>query len=356
MRIVRVEIERLPLTLREPYTIAYETISSAENVLLRLITDTHHVGLGIAAPDEGVTGESFDACLAAMTDVVAPGLTGEDALRRLLHLGRLDPHLHDHPASRSAVDMALFDLLGKAGQLPVWRILGGHREAMPTSVTLFITEVPEAVQRARALVEQGFIALKVKGGLDVEQDITRVRAIRAAVGPQIELRFDANQGYTIAQATHFVHETRAAGVSMLEQPVPADALHAMRELTGALTVPVMADESILSLADALLFARGDAMDMINLKLAKVGGIDAALLINGVARAAGMEVMVGCGDEAELSIAAGLAFALSRRNVEYVDLDGHLDFIDDPTGGCVFVERGVLRPSEAPGWGLEDVWG
>jgi L-alanine-DL-glutamate epimerase-like enolase superfamily enzyme len=354
MRIVRVEVRRLPLTLRESYTIAYETIHSVDNVLVRLVTDGPHVGLGISAPDHGVTGETVAASEAALRDVVAPLLTGEEGLRRALLTEQLIEGIPDLPATRAAVDMALYDLLGKHAGVPVWRLLGGYRASIPTSVTLFISPVADAVHRARAFAADGFRALKIKGGVDVDEDIARVLAIRRAVGDDLELRFDANQGYTADDAGRFFEATRAVGLTVLEQPTPADQLGAMREVVGLVGTPVMADESILSLTDAFRFARRDAMDMINLKLPKVGGLDAAVLINGVARAAGLEVMVGCGDEAALSIASGLAFALSRRNVELADLDGHLDFDDDPTAGCVHLRGGVLWPDEAPGFGIVDL--
>lgn len=96
------------------------------------------------------------------------------------------------------------------------------------------------------------------------------------------------------------------------------------------------------------------MDMVNLKLQKLGGSDAANLVNGLARAAGLEVMVGCTDECALSIAAGLAFALSRKNVDVADLDGHLDLLDDPTHACVGLAAGRLTPSDGPGFGLVDL--
>lgn len=353
MRIVRVEAVPLQLRLREPYTIAYETISSVYNVGLRFVTDTQHVGLGIVAPDEGVTGETPADAERAIHDVVLPLMQGADPLRRALYNEPLFDALPGCPSVRSAVDAALYDLLGKACGVPVTTLLGHYRTHMATSMTVYIRPGDETVSQARAYVNEGFRAIKLKGGVDVDADIERVLAVRAAVGPDIDLRFDANQGYTAEQSIHFSTQVRSAGLSMLEQPTPADERYVLRDVTAATNTPVMADESILSLADAFLFARGNAMDMVNLKLVKVGGIDRAALINGVARAAGLHVMVGCMDEAALSIAGGLAFALSRRNVEFADLDGHLDLLDDPTAGAVHLHDGCLYPSDQPGFGLAD---
>ena len=350
MKIRGVEAWPVAMPLDEPYTIAYETITQAENIMLRLDTGSL-TGCGCAAPDLPVTGETAAETLAVLAGPVAEALQGMDALRPAAALARLDEVLAGRPSARAAVDMALWDLMGRQAGLPLWRLFGGYRTRIRTSVTIGILPADETVARARDFIAQGFGCLKLKGGLDPAEDAERVRLVREAVGPKVGLRFDANQGYDVAQSLAFVAAVRPAKLELLEQPTPRGEPGLLGEVTAGAHLPVMADESLNTLRDAFRLARRDLADMVNVKLMKVGGLTVARQIDAVSRSAGLEVMVGCMDEAALAIAAGLHFALSSSNVHFADLDGHLDLRDDPTAGAVILRDGWLMPTDAPGLGF-----
>lgn len=206
MKITRVEAWPVAMRLSEPYTIAYETVHETTNVFLRIATSKGITGFGCAAPDNQVTGETAEGVLAAMDDIVLPSIKGSDPLRPAMLLERLKPLLKKQSSTLAAVDMALFDILGKVGNLPLWRLLGGFRDRIRTSVTIGILPEPETVERAREWVGRGFRCLKLKGGLDVQSDIERVLKVREAVGSRIGLRFDANQGFSVEESLRFVQQ------------------------------------------------------------------------------------------------------------------------------------------------------
>lgn len=349
MIISKIEIWPVDLQLSEPYTIAYETIEHTTNVFLRLETSTGIVGFGCAAPDKEITGETAVIVLQKLNEIV-PRLKGADPLRPIQILEMLKTELETFPSTKAAIDMALLDILGKSCHIALWKLLGGFRNCIRTSITIGIMPELETIEKAREFIKQGFTALKIKGGVDVESDIVRILKVREVVGPDIQIRFDANQGYTVESAIRFFEQTRFAEIEIFEQPTPKGQLNLLGHITQKISIPVMADESLLTLRDAYRLTRDDLIDMVNVKLMKVGGIFEAAHINSVAKAAHCEVMIGCMDESALAIAAGLHFALARPNVTYADLDGHIGLIGDPAADAVILKNGVLFPQDKPGLG------
>jgi len=248
------------------------------------------------------------------------------------------------------VNIALYDLMARKAKLPLYQLLGGYRQKIQTSITIGIESLEDTLEFARAFWQQGFQIIKLKGGLSVEEDIEKVFRLCEALGPELTLRFDANQGYDVAQSIRFIEGTAEIQIEILEQPTPYGQDEAMRKVVNSVEVPVMADESIRSLNDVFRLSKNESSHMINIKIMKVGGLTEAQHVNSVAKAAGMEVMVGCLDECMLGIAAGLHFALSRPNVEYADLDGHLDFTNDPFSGLFTIQDGWIAPMEDVGLG------
>jgi len=352
MRITQLEAWKHRMELAVPYSIAGESFDHAENVFVRLLSDNGPTGFGCSAPEFGVTAETADGVLATLLGPVRDRVIGMDPLRTYQVLAETEPLLQEQPAAQAGLDMALHDLLARRADLPLWVLLGGYREKILTSVTVGILPVDEAVTASREYIARGFRCLKLKGGDDVDEDIDRIRRVREAVGAEIELRFDANQGYDSATALRFIEETRAAKLELIEQPTPSNRPDSMQKVSSDSHLPIMADESLLTLKDAFRIASEELADMVNVKLMKVGGIARARRIDAVARSARLETMVGCMDESALAIAAGLHFALANANVRYADLDGHFDLIDDPAAGAVLLEDGWLKPLERPGLGVE----
>ena len=349
--IERVSYIRLDLQLKESYTIAYETVESATNYILKITTTNGLSGYGCAAPDKHVTGEDPIAIEKQIRDKVLPFLEGKNPF----HRGELNEGIREmlpnHKSIQAMVDMALHDLVARRAKLPLYQVLGGYRDRIATSVTIGILPVSETIAEAKRILANGFKILKIKGGLDIDSDIEKIKKLREQLGSFVRIRFDANQGYTPKETVRFIDAVSRCNLEIIEQPVHIDEDLSLYEFYTGSKVPIMADESLKGLRDAYKIARNKTIDMINIKLQKVGGITQGAHINSVSKAAGNEVMIGCLDECALGISAGLHFALSRPNIIYADLDAHMDFDNDPFSGLFQIKEGIMYPKMQAGLGV-----
>lgn len=353
MKIHRVTYERLDLKLSNPYTIAYETITDTVNFVLKVETDAKFVGYGCAAPDMMVTGEYPEDVTNALDQIIIPYLKDKDPFNYAHILKELRLLLGKRSSALNMVDMVLHDLISKKAGVPLYKLLGGYRKSIPTSITIGILPVEETLLQAKNFYGQGFTILKIKGGNNLQEDIEKMERLHESF-PEVTLRFDGNQGYSVADSIAFIKATNHIGIEIFEQPTRLEKEERLGEVTDQVNVPVMADESIKTLSDVFRLAQNERVDMVNIKLMKVGGIFEGMHINSVAKSAGIEAMVGCNDECALGISAGLHFALSRRNVRFADLDGHLDIVDDPFKGLFELKSGIMYPTEASGLGKIDL--
>ncbi len=351
MQITNVEVIPVELKLRLPYRTAYHVEEEVEQVgvvFIRVETQSGRTAWGCGAFETAITGETLESVTRACR-ACADRARDLNPLNLEYALAVLAPLTAGSPAALCAFDIAFHDLLGLEAGLPLYKLLGGYRDRIQTSVTISVGGVEETVEMARDRVRQGFRILKIKGGLDPELDVRRVRAVCDAL-PQIQVRLDADQGYTIEEALSVAHALEGR-LEMLEQPLPVAAgVGALQQVTRQSKVPVLADQSVVGPETALEIAGRRAADGLSIKLATCGGLHCARQMDAIVRAARLATMVGCVNEPALLIAAGLTFALSSPNVRYGDLDGHFDLANDPTRERFLLEEGWLIATDVPGLG------
>jgi len=352
MKIVRAKAIPVGLELKEPFAIANETIEVADNVFIRLETETGLVGWGCSAPDT-VTSETKQTVLKSF-EVAKRLVIGCDPTRINLVNYALDSDLQGNPSLKASVNLAMYDIIGKMAGMPLFRLLGGYREKIETSVTIGLNSTDLMVKKAKQIVFDGFSIIKIKCGVNVEKDIENILAIREAVGSTIKLRLDANEGYSVEEALRVIKaiEEKGADIELLEQPTKASYLYSLKEVTHQSPVPIMADETALTLKDSVKLLKHEIADMINIKLMKIGGLTNAVKANVLAELADVPIMVGCMNESMAAMSAGVHFACAFRNVQYADLDSVLDFVDDVAKGGARYEKGFVIPSEKPGLGVD----
>ena len=355
MIIASIDIIPVRLPLREPFVVAYASYPDTLSVLVRIRTRDGAEGWGEATPDPNVTGETWGGTVETLRRDLAPTLIGHDARNREAALYALDARVEAAPAAKAALDVALHDLISRAAAMPLWQLLGGRvRETLQISRVISMGEPAAMAAAATRHVADGFRTVKVKVGDagDPLLDARRVAAVRQAVGAEVAIKVDVNQGWRSPGTA--IAAIRAMAPSLpayIEQPVlwwDMEGLAEVRRQTGAM---IMIDEGCHGPRDMLRAVSLRAADLVNIKLMKSGGILNALKLNAIAEAAGIPAQVGTMVESSIASAAGLHAAIAMTNVRTVEMGGPLMLAEDIGNARAWYEHDTVTVPDSPGLGI-----
>jgi L-Ala-D/L-Glu epimerase len=355
MKIKHIKAWQADLVNTKPYTIAFKTVDEVLNAFVEIQLENGVTGIGAGNPSEYVTGESFESMMATLSEKNLDFLIGRD-IREVNQLTfDLWQKFAKNPAAQAAIDIALYDAFTKFLGVPLVRFLGQKVRSLPTSNTIGIKNVEETLKEAEEYGQRGFSIIKVKLGKDLDEDLERIIKLRERFGKKFVIRIDANQGYTPDQTISFYKKTRQLDIELIEQPLPAKKVEDLRKLPDEVRSVIAADESLISVKDALELVKPPrAAGIFNIKLMKCGGVSQALKIADIASSDGIDLFWGCNDESIVSITAALHTAFACSNTKYIDLDGSLDLGKDIVKGGFVLKDGVMTCSDKPGLGVERI--
>ncbi len=345
------------MKLRNIFRTALGTEHESEIIFLAVSDKRGNVGFGEIAPSPNVLGTDADLCETQLRKCVKILKSMEeitpDSLQRVLSKIRAVT-----PDVVAGLDIALNDLIARLDSLPLWRRLGAEHRILVTDYTVSLGDPEEMAKEACDACSRGFRTLKLKLGEDPRTDVERVERIRSALEESVTIRVDANQGWrSFKSALYVVRELEKLDVELIEQPMPRLRLYDHYLLRMMTSIPIILDESVRDIEELVHCYKLDALDGVNIKLMKSGGVTLSYELGRVAHMLGLRVMVGCMLETKVAITAAACVAAAIK-AEYVDLDSPLliDKIDgvEITGGVEYQGEKIVLP-DRPGLGLEVVF-
>jgi L-Ala-D/L-Glu epimerase len=353
-RIIQIQIWPLDLPITDPFVVATGRLLAAGNCFLRVQLKNGVAGYGEMAPFPEVGGPDRKTSMRVAIQL-AEIAVGTPASQYEQLAVTFEEHAPDCPAARCALETAILDALSRYRQIPLWDLWGGlDVRSRETDVTIPIADLERTVTLAREWYDRGFRQFKMKVGLDVDQDICRLEAIHRTL---LDVTFiaDANQGYTPDQCRVFVKAIQQMGakIGLLEQPVAKHDLDSMAALRRDLGVPLVADESVRTVADAKNIIEKKAADVINIKIMKSGVLQ-AVAIAACARAANLRLMIGGMVETRVAMGCSFGLVLGLGGFDHLDLDTPLLLSTDPVKGGYRYSGPHLQPWTGPGLGVESV--
>ena len=306
----------VPLTTGLTTKTAHGEHIDSPYVVVRVHTDEGITGVGEATLAPRWSGETSPGCVAVIRDQLDPVLQGANALDVNVCRQRIESALRLNPFTKAAVEMAIWDVAGKAAERSVCRLLGGRlRDELPIKMVVGAFPVEKAVALAQRFLDGGARHLKVKVGLDPAQDVARVAAVRELAGPDVGISVDGNCGWSVPVACRTLPLLEAYDVRLAEQPIRANDVTEWARLRAATSIPLMADESVFSLTDAWNLVSNRAVDVLAIYPGKHGGLLGALEIAHLARAAGIVCSMGSNLELGIGTAAMLHLGATAEAID-----------------------------------------
>jgi L-alanine-DL-glutamate epimerase-like enolase superfamily enzyme len=354
-----ISLYKLLVPLKEPFVISLGPLLAVQNVVVVIRTSGGLVGYGECSPFLTINGESVDTCF-VVGQYFAPALKGRDALDLAGGLAEMDRIIYGNSSIKSAFDIALHDIAARHAGLPLYAFLGGHhRKPLHTDMTVSLGPPSKMQADAVRFQREGFPAIKVKLGGSPEEDVARIRAIRAGIGPAHPLRVDANQGWQTADNAIAVLQALAEfNIEHCEEPILRQHFMELSRVRAASPIPIMADESCGDEHDAARLIQLQACQLLNIKLGKSSGFHRAQKIARLGEAAGLTLQVGGFLESRLGMTAAAHLALSNEAIAHCDFDTPLMFTDDPVaGGFRYGPGGRIDMPTGPGLGatIDGAW-
>lgn len=351
MKFTAFEIYKYSIPI-EPFTIATGTMHFAQNTLVKGYTDEGIIGLGECSAFPMIVGETQATCYEMAKDFAALW-KGKDATDITTRLAELHLATAGNYTIKSAFDMLLYDIAAKQASKPLYQYLGGQKRQIITDVTVGIDTPENMAASALKFQNDGFNIIKVKLGKKPADDIERMAQIRSAISPDTEIRIDANQGWTYDEALYTLKELEKYNIAFCEQPMRTYNDELLPDLCRQSPIAIMADESVYTHHDARRIIKNKAAKYINIKFAKSGGINEAILINQQAERQGMPCMLGSMLESRYALTANVHFAMAFTNLRFFDLDTCLlGQLADPVIGGFKYNGMQLEITDAPGIGAD----
>jgi o-succinylbenzoate synthase len=322
MRITGLEAFPIEIPWKQPFKIATALYTTQPYVIVKLYTDGDVTGYGEACPCYEFTGEIIGTVMSMLKERIFPAIRGEDPFNIEAITNKMDEATVGNASAKAAIDMAVYDIIGKVLDQPICKVLGGSvKDKAVYTGGATITTFEETIAQCVKDVSRGIQELKIKVGEDPAKDAEKIKRVREAVGPDVQIRVDANQGWrTPEKAIKAIRLMERCELQLVEQPILAWNLRGLSRIRRIVNLPIMLDESVHTSKDAVKAIQMEACDIINIKLMKSGGIYEAVKINAIAEASGIDCFLGGMGETSIGSAAGYHLLAARNNIKYGDVN------------------------------------